>query len=268
MSAPTTRDSRWVGAVLSVLILSSLACSLGGPTGAVATTAPSQGSSATPTPQAGQPAAPGSCTNPLYPVVQGAAYSYQTTSTLGGSTYTKTISAVRPDGFTVFEDFKIGKTETKEWKCTTGGLVSLAPVGGSSASVSSQSSKITLKTATETGVTLPSSISAGQTWTQTVTDQSKMSANGVDIPTETATTQTFTAVAMENVTVPAGTFDAMKITVHAVVQMTETLLGQSHSSSIPSDSTLWYAPGIGEIKAAGSALGLDGSTELVSYKIP
>lgn len=159
------RRPGWVGAVLSVLLLSSLGCSLGGATGAAATTAPSQGRSATPTPQAGQSAAPGSCTNPLYPVVQGATYSYQTTSTLGGSTYTKTISAVRPDGFTVVEDFKIGKTVTREWKCTSEGLVSLAPVGGSSASVTSQSTNITLDTTANTGVTFPTAVSPGQTWT-------------------------------------------------------------------------------------------------------
>ncbi len=269
MSVRKTRTQAGL-AVLVMLITASLACSLGtSSTAPTADSGQSNSSSPTDTPAAQQAgSAPGSCKNPLYPVVEGATYSYTTTSQLGGTSYTKTVSAVQSDGFTVTEVFKTGTTQTREWKCTADGLVSLAPVGGSSDTVTSPSTNVTLSSTTNTGVTFPTAVTQGQTWTQTFTDTGKISRNGVDIATETVTTQTFTANGMESVTVPAGTFNAMKITVHADVKMTETLQGQSRTSDIPSDSTLWYAPGVGEVKAAGSALGLTGTTELTSYKIP
>lgn len=70
-------------------------------------------------------------------MVQGATYNYKTTSSLGGSSYTKTITAVRPDGFTVTEQFPNSTNLTKEWGCTSDGPVSLAPIGGDSATVAS-----------------------------------------------------------------------------------------------------------------------------------
>jgi hypothetical protein len=201
-------------------------------------------------------------------VVQGATYNYKTTSTLGGSSYTRTVSDVAADGFTVTEAFANNKTLTKKWGCTSAGLVSLSPVTGDSASVNSDTTKTTIDTTTNTGVTLPTTITPGQTWTQTIEAKGKMTVNGVEVDQQTVTTQTFTAVAMESVTVPAGTFNAMRITVHANVHFTNTLMGQSRSSDVSSDSTLWYAPDVGEVKASGTAFSaLTGSTELVSYKI-
>jgi hypothetical protein len=61
----------------------------------------------------------------------------------------------------------------------------------------------------------------------------------------------------------------MKITVHSDIHLTMSVMGQNNSTDLGVDSTLWYAPGIGEIKSTGTLLGgLNGTTELTSYSIP
>lgn len=263
------------GFLLSLTVFSGLALALaacgGSPTPLPSTAGPSTEPAVVPseTP-AVQASASSLCSNALYPVVQGATYSYNTTSSLGGGAYVKTITSVRSDGFTVTEEFNTSVKVTNEWSCAADGLVSLTPVSGSSASVNTQSMATDVKTTGHTGVTLPTHIAPGSTWTQSLEAKgTSTSTDGSSIDSDTVTDTTFTAVGMEDVTVPAGTFSAMKITVHSDIHLTMSVMGQNNSTDLGVDSTLWYAPGIGEIKSTGTLLGgLNGTSELTSYSIP
>jgi len=67
----------------------------------------------------------------------------------------------------------------------------------------------------------------------------------------------------ESVTVPAGTFDALRL------QLAFSVSGsvQGKSLSLKSNSTLWLAEDVGKVKEAGSAFGQSFGDELVSYDV-
>lgn len=82
----------------------------------------------------------------------------------------------------------------------------------------------------------------------------------------------FNAVGNESVTVPAGTFDALKVNVEVAINVNATYEGITLPVSFSGAYTYWFAPGVGWVKANGTGNVLGSSftdtTELQSYKIP
>ena len=170
--------------------------------------------------QSGTPA-PASCANKYTSAKNGATRIF-----VGASGYTEqaTLSNLDTSSFDV--DWQTNPVNgqkasfSDQWVCTTAGLVM---VGSSHQKFSS-----------ETGVTVPASIKAGDHWTQyfeTVV---------------TTFTDNYTAIGEESVTVPAGTFTAMKIQFSSVSQ------GKSSGNSVmlKTDGFEWWAAGIGNIKSS------------------
>ena len=91
---------------------------------------------ATPTPAPAPTPTPTrtACTNPLFPVVNGAKWTYSL-SGISSGTFTHSIIAVRPDGFTDQDVFNSGVTRTGEWKCEDGALSALNPAESLSAMI-------------------------------------------------------------------------------------------------------------------------------------
>ncbi len=88
-------------------------------------------------------------------------------------------------------------------------------------------------------------------------------------PTETALTYDYTAFASEQVTVPAGTFNATKVQVHASTRA--VISGQTVELTVSGFE--WFAPGVGHVKSAETvyAFGIPFATEegeLQSYHLP
>ena len=83
---------------------------------------------------------------------------------------------------------------------------------------------------------------------------------------------TFNAIGEENVTVPAGAFNAMKIHVEMIFDMQVTFSGINTPVKFTSSSDMWYAPDVGWVKSTGSGdimgTSYDESIELQSYNIP
>lgn len=109
-----------------------------------------------------------------------------------------------------------------------------------------------MKTTSNDGVTLPGDIQSGDDWSQTL---------GVEVGANNLTMNftienSFKAAGYELVSVPAGTFDALK------VEMESTTDGGD-----PITQTLWYVKDVGLVK---SIIDLDTPVvqELVSYSIP
>jgi hypothetical protein len=82
----------------------------------------------------------------------------------------------------------------------------------------------------------------------------------------------FSAIGNESVTVPAGTFDALKVTVNVTLNVDATYEGITLPVSFSGDYTYWFAPNVGWVKASGTGNVLGSSfsdtTELQSYSIP
>jgi hypothetical protein len=253
-----------------ILLLAILACSLATPAAGPATgNTPGQE-----TPAAEAPAsASGPCANPLYPVVKGATWTYSTTGGPTGSTsYTDTITDVRADGFTLTSQFD-KLTRTQEWACKPEGLLALQ-MGGQSAGLSSGGMQGQFTTNKAEGVTYPSKpVAAGDEWSYALDYQGQIEMQGGTQATAAGTADFhFKALGTESVSVPAGTFEAMKVQVDTTLKMQVSTQGIQVPVDLTDTTIAWYAPGVGMVKSTDTVASpiYSGTveTQLQSYNIP
>ena len=247
------------GLVVLLAVISACSPSAGTPATNAATSAPA----------ATNTSKPGMCDNPLYPVAVGASWSYHVTGApTGDFDFSSTIKTVSADGF-VEEGVFPALTRTSNWKCTPTGLALLSPGGGVTGSVSTSSLNIDFTTTDYSGVTLPKIISAGDTWTQTLTLHGESTlTDGTSIIADGTLATSFTAVGMESVTVPAGTFNAMRIDVVTVFTIETTVSGTTVPVTLNITGSAWYAPGIGMVKTVSTTEGIASTIVLTAYTIP
>ena len=214
------------------------------------------------------------CSNPLLPVRQGATWTHTHSSNVADPfTFTETISAVRADGFTLSSE-SAGVTRTQEWSCRAEGLLLLSLGGpGTAAMLSATGMSAGFTTSEVTGVTLPSNLVSGATWRYGFkVDGTVQLAEGQDVAANGTVTIDLTAIGSESVTVPAGTFEAMKIEAVPQFDLRATFQGIGVPVSFAGNSTLWFAPGIGWVKSEESAeiagATFSSTTELQSFTIP
>ena len=194
--------------------------------------------------------------NPFYPVVEGASWTYQASD---GSQFTQSITAVSADSFTMQLDMG-GDMEPMEMTYTcdeggvlsTGGLAAAMPVG------------VDIEVVRAEGLTYPTDLSVGQTWHLELETLSNMEMEGMAATSTMTMVTDNTAQAIESVTVPAGTFDALLITADSTVTTVTQVMGMEVPFSVDTTSSTWLVEGVGMVlsEAEGSR------TELVSYNIP
>jgi hypothetical protein len=211
--------------------------------------------------------ASGNCQNDYLPVKVGATWTSNSKISAGSFTRVSTITEVGTDNFqsqTVLTD-SLGKqiSTTELWNCPTEGLVQLGgPLAGS---IQSTFGSASMKTISTTGVTIPAHINPGDSWSQVT--QFEFTIPNISI---TGTlTYNFQAIGFKQVTVPAGTFNAMKIQVNA---KSETIKS-GVPINITADGFYWFAPGVGRVKGsekvyANGNLVSDVEGEVQSYHIP
>lgn len=244
-----------LGIVVLLLWLTAIAC------GSVSTPAPAptgaQDAVSSAVPQA--TAAGAECENPYFPVVEGTTSTWQVTSSAGEAVRTATIKNVGPDGFSVERvgELSGGREYTlvEKWSCVPSGLVQY-PTGELVAVATGLNGEVTASVGENEGATLPRDIQPGDTWHQAFNGD----VTGPDSTTNWTVNYDFTAVGLEEVTVPAGTFKAMKLTNHI----------SWPNSGIPDmDMAYWFAEGEGLVKTVFSMNGEDlGTSQLVSRDSP
>lgn len=255
------------------LMLSTLACNLGSQPASEAepqTTQPEPANSA----ETFIPVTGGICDNELQPVAQGATWTYKTTgSPTGDFTYTDTITEVRDDGYTLTTQFT-GLTRTQEWKCLPEGLQALQlGGGGTTASISTEDMTAQFETVEVIGVNLPKSIVPGAQWQYSLTMEGVTAMPGDQQAESTGMfTLVMQEIGREAITVPAGTFEAVKFQSTSTVQITAEFQGMQVPIVINGSSIIWFTPGVGYIKSVeNSDFGgtpYTATTELQSYSIP
>jgi hypothetical protein len=190
------------------------------------------------------------CNNPYYPVVNGATWLYET---VGVITATHTLTAGEAKTFTVTVK-SADSTSTMAGACTEEGIVIMDQ--GMGASFQSDSGSSTLTTQNEAGVSLPNDIQVGDEWSQAM----NLTA-GEDQSFTAEIITNYKAVGYASVTVPAGTFEALKIEQSGVMK----LMGQE----ITTQGVLWYAQGVGNVRAE-NGVGSESPyvIQLLDYNIP
>lgn len=251
-----------------IILAATLACNLGAGN-------PSETAQPSPAAAESQPVASGGlCDNALYPVKEGATWTYLNTGSPSGDfTYTDTVTAVRADGFTLASQFD-GLTRTQEWLCETAGLKALQLGGaGATASVSTGGTTAEFKTSEVTGVSLPREITPGLQWQYSLKIEGTTAMPGNQTAQSTSTfSASMQEIGRESVTVPAGTFEAVKIQVTNIVQIVADFQGMQVPVTINGSSVVWYAPGVGYVKSIENSdyggTPFTSTTELQTYNIP
>lgn len=252
---------------------------------ALALTACGAGPTATPTagmPLPGNPTVPpenlpptlassGLCTNVYYPVNVNATWVYASSGAPSGPyEYGEVISEVRPDGFTVTTAVK-QVPYPQAWSCRPEGFAATSMIGNNVAAILAVRRFSDAALTNIVGVTLPAAITPGMTWTYEADFSANESEFGVVSPVTGHIKLTYTAGNNESVTVPAGTFEALAITIVSETKYTSQTPSGPQNLSIHSTYTYWYALNVGWVKANGSGK-LGGAEyfetiELINYKI-
>ena len=187
------------------------------------------------------------CGNPYYPVVNGAEWTY----TGPNGQFTHSLSTGDNGAFTI--TVKSGEdTFIIQGLCLQGGDINLLDTAGTSLSYSGSDGGSTMTTTKNEGVSLPGDIQQGDDWSQTIGVEVSAGNQTMDFTIDT----TFSAVGYETVTVPAGTFNALKIE-------------ESADMGGPNPTIIyhWYVQNVGPVKSVID-IGEPVVQELVSYSIP
>ena len=264
-----------------VLLLALTSCSLPGTGSEVETVstdepAPAEegsGEDSVVVPELGMPVVgAGLCANAYYPVREGATWNYTgTNSEVGEYSWTDTITETSDNGFTLTSQFD-DLTRTQSWECRPEGLLTLQLGGGPAGSITSNQTQLNLETQNVTGVTYPVVINAGDQWSHAHEFSGTMDIAGQSAEANGDESASFTALGLESVTVPAGTFDAMKIEVATTININSTFQGTTVPVTFTGTTTSWYVQGVGWVKSVSTSefggITSTDTVELQSYSIP
>jgi hypothetical protein len=198
----------------------------------------------------------GVCDNPYVTVVEGATWRSEITFGTVSFTQTDTITDVGSDAFLV-ETSAAGTSVVTTWTCTEDGILWLQSNGGMFSAVTQDA---TWTTDSYSGVTIPKDIQPGDTWTSsqqlTATDANGSSSSfTINID--------YQAIGIESVTVPAGTFNAMRI------DFVMTFSGSGDTDVF--EFSNWFVENVGLVKTVAQQTeggSLSFTQDLSSYSIP
>jgi hypothetical protein len=115
-------------------------------------------------------------------------------------------------------------------------------------------------------------IDPGDTWQHTLEFTGKINIAGQSIDAKGDAQSSFQAVGSESVTVPAGTFDALKIHVDTTINISGNFNGVSFPVKVTTPYDYWFVKDVGWVKASGTGNvggeAFSETIELQSYNIP
>lgn len=216
----------------------------------------------------------GLCANEYQPLAQGSSWTYNTTEVDGSvNVYTTTVSELSDEGFTLTHSFE-NTVVTQLWACTPEGLSALEYGDGPEASVIGGGFSSDIETIGVTGVTFPKELAPGVSWEQTYDVQGTISmGGGMDGAASGTVTHSFTAIGEESVTVPAGSFTAIRVEGTNNITFVGNVGGISIPIEIEGPTVIWWVRGIGMVRSE-STLAVEGgepfvgTVELLSYSLP
>jgi DUF3108-like len=198
----------------------------------------------TPLPEA-SPTTVSLCYNQYFPSRLGNTWEYSgSDSAIGAYNRTDTVSQSSADAFSI-DTSSSGITYRVDYSCSSAGVTANDPIQQyAGAILSSANTPVNVKLTSVTGITLPASIATGDTWQQSA----EFEATSDQLDVNGRFVLDYTAMGYENVTVPSGTFNALRIdtTIHIEVSMFHIEAGTFTVST-------WLAPDVGMIKREGTS---------------
>ncbi len=223
-----------------------------------------------PAPTVTQQAKKENCANDYYPVITGASWKYTGNNSIGNSfSFTRTITNASDDGFEDQDVWDGGTTRTGTWTCDNGNLTALSQGGVATVSVPTgpDTPKLEAESVEADGVSIPGEMKIDESWDQSVNLIGKMTLlqGGMTVAVTNETQITCTPTSVENVSVPAGSFEAMKVICTSSMTVT---IDNNTPGTITSTSTIWYVNGVGIAKIVDDNEIGQTTIELAEYNIP
>jgi hypothetical protein len=138
--------------------------------------------------------------------------------------------------------------------------------------LNSQGIQLQLDAVTSSGVIFPSQINPGDRWQHTLDFTGDVSVMNEEAEATGTAQMSFTAIGEESVTVPAGTFEALKIQIDTMLNIEASYEGITLPVTFSGVYTYWFVQDVGWVKATGSgnllSMSFTETTELQSYSIP
>lgn len=203
------------------------------------------------------------CDNPYYPVGPSISRKYHVSypkGMLSDRDYTESFSDFSGDTFTVNTDFGNVAAHIK-WRCTADGL--LATQYNNSIEMKSTGHSVSVDTIDSKGVTFPNADKwqTGEKWNAEYHISETVNTGGKSIVASKGTVdQDGEVLGTEQVTVPAGTFQAVKIKISSHMDLTMNVTGaKGMPINIKLETTAWMAKDTGMVKSV-TKLGGSGET--------
>lgn len=213
-----------------------------------------------------------SCYHPFFPVVDGASWTYEYES---GDGYTLQIDETGEDSFTMTQIMSDEDTEfTVDWYCTEDGLLrgSFAQVNLIRQAVSEEDTpEITFETLDWEGETLPAPelMEIGYTWTSNYSLSAEVNLEGFSQNMEANVSIDHEIGAIEEVTVPAGTFpEAYRVDSTGNIEMVMNLGDSSNPlSGFEFNFSTWYVEGLGMVQSSSEFSGYSTTVALTASSL-
>lgn len=210
------------------------------------------------------------CYNPFFPVSEDASWTFQYNT---GETYELTIDITGEDTFTITQTLNNDElVASVNYFCTEEGIIQ-----GDFAQIDlldelgEDGPEFDFTTLEWTGHSLPNpdEVDVGSTWTSNYTLSGDMNVGGLETTADATVTINYVVGAIEEVTVPAGTFP-QAYRVDSTSDM-EIALSMGESvvpfSGFNFSSSTWYVEGLGMIKSSDTFEGGSSSIELIDSSL-
>jgi hypothetical protein len=209
------------------------------------------------------------CYHPYFPIVEGAYWTYQQPESGG---YTLSVEATGPDTFVMTQEMESeGTSYAVDWHCTDDGILrgTFDQMDLINTTIEDEGTPaFQFETLEWEGETLPAPelINVGYAWLSNYKMAADYDLEGFTGQMEVIVEITHEITAIEEVVVPAGTFnDAIRVDSTGKIEM---LMLMSESISTPLSNvefsySTWYVEGIGMVKSSESISGFETGTELV-----
>ncbi|HMK08047.1 MAG TPA: vWA domain-containing protein [Anaerolineales bacterium] len=206
------------------------------------------------------------CDHPYLPLRSGSSWSFSTSE--GDTTWSVTSASGSQDSASAVMDITVPDVSlTIHWTCTPQGIVSY---DFTNFNVSGVGAAAGLDVTNTSGSWLPPAdlLTPGYSWNNDFTTNVTISAAGSSIESSSTTSEAWTVAGVETVSVPAGTFDAVRI--DGTATTTTTMSGPVGMSMPPVTihQSFWLAEGVGPVRYTTSTEGYSGHGELTSYSVP
>ncbi len=223
--------------ILVVLILT--ACNMPGRQFMITPTpAGNQGLQSTPTPTP-------LCANPYFPNTNGDKWEYSGANTVLGA-YTQTDTIINSGSVSFTQQVtQTGTSYTVPYDCSPSGLASTNPIQQyAGALLNNPQIPVTVTLTSTSGISLPTKITPGDTWQQTA----DWDASSKQINMNGRFVFEYTAVGYEEISVPAGNYNALRVDATVRVELTGF-----HILAGTYTTTSWWVPEVGMVKSEGTS---------------